>query len=281
MDTTSTTRHPALAKALAWLEDKHGAAVAAAIDDMLLGELGEAEREAVAELDTAVLARVRANAAEWLLAEGRLRGDDGECPAAARVLAPGGAALTEAERQWIEQLACTPLRLYEVAAAPAGEGLALRDGIDPDAPPPAVAAADLPAGQAVGNRLGLRLLEWDGALRPSGAVYDFPPGAGAGLAAQLREAAELFGDGPELPHMLGVLIRHRWLSFVAYEPAANALAKRLTVCKPVAAPGTPAARCGVTSQDNCPGHRAHGRRGDKAVGEKIEADLKAALKPED
>lgn len=246
--------NPALDKAFAWLMEHRGEAARAAIDTMLYDGVGEAERRALENLDADTTRRIRANAAEWLLAEGPVVVD--------------AAPLTDAERAWLAQLARQPLRLYEVVAAPPGGALSLRDALDADAAPIDVAAAD--ADLVPGMRVGARVLEVDGRLELSGALYPFSPGAGDAAVTRLEEAAALFGDGGvDLPAVLGVVLRHCW--FAQYD-SAKAYVRDLKAAAPEA--------CG-SKRVACAGTRAKGKKGRDIVNDEIEAAIAAALAPKE
>lgn len=272
---SDATFNAALAHAMTWLEAHHGAAAASAIDAMLYGDVSESERQALENLDAATARRLRCNAAEWLLAEGRLRIGGAVLTASACVLGPDGPSLDASERAWIERLALTPLRLYEVVAAAPDGATILRDVLAAaDAAPVVVngpAPDELPP---PGSRVGLRVLDLDGRHALSGAVYAFSRAAAASVAIQLRESAELFGDNrADLPQLLSMLIRHCWVAHCS-EPATRT-GKTLAI-----QPGPSAGdACGVRDKSICPGVRAHARKGDKAVGDMIEQALTSALTP--
>jgi hypothetical protein len=249
-------------KALAWLNRRHGDAVRAAVDAMLFDGLGEFENRALVAVDPATARRIERNAAEWLLAEGRILVDGRECAAAACVLAPDGPPLDDAERNRIEELTRRPLRLYEVIAVSPGGKMSLRDALEAAAPVVEVDAPDEALPPA--RRVGLRLLEAGGRSVASDALYAFSAPAGEGILAQLREAAAQFGD---LPEMQGVLIRYCWLA--QHHEAAGA------AIDPYAAGGCATGTCG-----GCAGARAAERDG-QGCGDDIERALAAAFGPKD
>lgn len=246
--------NPVLDKAFAWLMAHRGEAARAAIDTMLYDGVGEAERRALENLDAETTRRIQANAAEWLLAEGPVGID--------------AAPFADAERAWLAQLAQRPLCLYEVVGASPQGALTLRDALDADAEPIAVAAAG--ADLAPGTLVGARVLEVAGRLELSGALYPFSPGAGEAAVARLHEAAALFGDGgADLPAILGVVLRHCW--FAQYD-SAKAYVRDLKAASPEA--------CG-SKRVACAGTRAKGKKGRDTVNDEIEAAIAAALAPKD
>ena len=244
----------AVAAALTWLDARHGAAVAAAIDAMLFEGLRAAERQKLADLDAATRLAIRNNATEWLLAEGRIEVAGVQQAVAACLLGADGPPLAAAERRWIEQMARRPVRLYEVADVLPDGRIALFDLLDAASAPCVVAADALAAPLPPGSRVGLRLLELDGQATPSGAVYAFAAAGGDSVAAQLREAAEQFRGRDDLAHFQGVLIRYCWLA----QCHAAGAARRTCGC----------------------GHGKSGRPGAHALaGDEIEQALAAALAP--
>ena len=242
MDTLPTTggANATLNRALAWLDSRHGAAAASAMDKMLYGGFGAAERRALEDLPAATVQRIRANTGEWLLAEGRIVVDDAEVTAAACVLGAAGLALEPAERTWIEQLAQQPLRLFELVGRREDGRVSLRDALDDTAAPLAVDTAAMGEMPELGSRVGVRIMKVDGCCELSGALYDFPPLAGRGIVAQLREAIAAFGaDSVQLQ---GVLIRHLWLT------RHYASVQKATTAAPVAAATWPLRACACGSR---------------------------------
>ena len=199
-------------KAVDWLLERHGEAVAAAIDKMLFGGLDEAERAGLNGLDPEQWAAINANAAEWLLAEAEIQVEGVPRRVADLLLSPNGPSFTPTERLWLEQLARQPLRMYAVIDVVTGQQITVRDALDTAAAPFVIASAAASRAVQPGSLIGVRITQPGNPAGMSWAMYGFEAQPGAGVADQLREAVDRFGaDGMDLAGMSSLLIRLCWL----------------------------------------------------------------------
>jgi hypothetical protein len=124
--------HPSR-RAIDWLITRHGKAVRTAVKEMLAGLFEDNELSAVGDLDEEAASIVLAHAYEWLLAEGLIRKKGQLVPAAAALLDHCGAMLSVSQREWVSQLAQSPLRLYRVTDVVPGKQITLWDALDEEA----------------------------------------------------------------------------------------------------------------------------------------------------
>lgn len=169
----------AVAKAMAWLVDRHRKGWTNAFTAML------AEFSPDGALDLGALEEHAAqsfiiNIGEWLLARGQIHARGGLQDINAYLRGPNGPALSPVEARWIAQLREQPLRLYRVTDVRAGQGMTLVDALDQEAAPVEVRERSGSRNARPGMVLGARLMQTDDYTELSGALYVF---------AVLREAA--------------------------------------------------------------------------------------------
>lgn len=202
--------------ALAWLAERHGAAVATAVDERLFDRVAGEYRRVLDGLDAATWRLVWTNTLEWLLAEGRIETADGRRPVSDCLLAADGPALDAGQRRWLEQLSRRLLRVYEVVEVTPACRMRLRDALDEAAVPVAVEDEALSWGELLGTQVAVRLMEADGHWALSGALYPFSQVHGRMAVDHLREAVEQLGEPEdatdEVAHIQSLLIRHHWLA---------------------------------------------------------------------
>jgi hypothetical protein len=173
----------------------------------------EAQREELEADEQAQLAFI-----EWFLLDHDLFRDDGTI--AEQFLAARGADLSTGERTWLERMAASCLRPYEVAEVRPDEGLGLRDLWTDEV-------------VQVRERLGTRqLVRWDivavrvvqgpnHALVMEGVPYLYPPDARDAILAELlsnhrRRRREPATDDPAVFFKrVGMVFHHLWLDHVA------------------------------------------------------------------
>src|SRR6185437_15543180 len=104
----------AVPRAIQWLTAMHGPAVRKALDSGFFGSLDENEYDSLPNLHNGAYQAVMTNAMEWLLSDGvmTIRGE--ERRVADVLLGRGGPLFSAEQRQWIQLLADSALRLYEI-----------------------------------------------------------------------------------------------------------------------------------------------------------------------
>jgi hypothetical protein len=171
----------AVAKAMAWLTDRHRKGWTNAFT-ATLAEFAPERSPDLSELDEEAGHAILINVGEWLLARGRIHARGGLQDINAYLLGPSGPALSAGEARWIAQLRERPLRLYRVTDVRPGEGLTLVDALDDQAAPVEVRERAGSRNARPGMVLGVRLMDCGDHLELSGAIYPF---------AMLREPALL------------------------------------------------------------------------------------------
>jgi hypothetical protein len=96
----------AVPKALSWLRGKYPEALEEAVDDGFFGSLNENDYNHLQQ--HASFRGIRANALEWLLAEGTISVNGNERRVSEMLLGRGGPLLAAPQRQYLELLAAAP-----------------------------------------------------------------------------------------------------------------------------------------------------------------------------
>lgn len=210
----------AIERAVAWLAQYHrkafGEAVQQEIDEAALACFDDDEEAAFAALDELpeeIWHQAQINFTEWLIAEGSIRVKRGYAVVSTLLLGPGGPRLSSGQRDWIEQLARRPLRLYDVTDAKPGEGITLCDAIDTGQPPVFVTEHTGSHSLRPGMQIAARLIEAGGEHLISGALYVYAPPVGRALQTRLQAVAadeEMFDE--DRPLFTGLAIVEHWLA---------------------------------------------------------------------
>ncbi len=178
--------------ALDWLTERYREEMAEALEAGFFDGLADDERARLDELPDDLRDMVEINAAEWVLADGRLAEGAVREPPSPRaldlVLGPDGPPFTAAQRAQLEELGARPLRLYEVVESRPGEGLSLRDMLDPETPPLQVRERSASRSLVRWDVIGARVLRERDVRVLSGAIYHFTPDLGAEALEDLHAA---------------------------------------------------------------------------------------------
>lgn len=217
-DEERASRRAAFEAALSWLEEHHGEALEEEVDAAVLGFMDDGQREQFRELPEAARELVTGFALERLIAGGELAIDGLDISVPELLLGPGGAALGDEGRRWIEALSSHEVSLWRVDAARPGEALVLRDLLDPLASPLTVherlRARYLGPGEAF---LG-RVVPWRGRLECTDATLPVEPESIPFLLHGVREAlAGEQGEGesaPPEPWVSADALWERWLELI-------------------------------------------------------------------
>jgi len=122
----------AVSKAIKWLMAQYPHAVREALDNGFFSSLDENEGKILHAHDSWETALI--NALDWLLAEGTITVERRE-RRVSELLLEAGPPFSAQQRQWIERLATTPLRLYEVVEVTPGRSMSLKDVLLPGRSP--------------------------------------------------------------------------------------------------------------------------------------------------
>ncbi len=204
--------HPSR-RAIDWLITRHGKAVRTAVKEMLAGLFEDNELSAVGDLDEEAASIVLAHAYEWLLAEGLIRKKGQLVPAAAALLDHCGAMLSVSQREWVSQLAQSPLRLYRVTDVVPGKQITLWDALDEEAAPAVIDENQLSSlGQDLVHRLiGARVMMLDGRLQVPEVIYPLMEDIGEHVETVLRRGIDEIDPGQKQA-FVSFVIRKFWLA---------------------------------------------------------------------
>lgn len=206
-------------RALAWLAQYHRKALAAAfktaIDDAV-HQIFDDEvdaREAMAGISEELWGQIQINFTEWLLAEGDIQVKGEQQRLVDLLLGQHGPQLTAGQRDWLEQLAIRPLRLYDVTDVVADASITLCDALDTERPPLVVSERSASRSLRVGMQIGARVMEVAGEHQLSGAVYPFSAWSGRDVQGALRDLETEFAAHDEDDIlMFGLEIIESWLA---------------------------------------------------------------------
>jgi hypothetical protein len=199
----------AVAKAMAWLVDRHRKGWTNAFG-ATLAEFSPDRALDLAELGEDAAHSILINVGEWLLARGRIHARGGLQDINAYLLGPNGPALSPAEARFIAQLHERPLRLYRVTDVRPGQGLTLVDALDLEAAPVEVQERSGSRTLRPGRVLGARLMPLGDHVELSGAVYPFAALREPALLAALAAAAA--AAPPDAQGRIELEIARHWLA---------------------------------------------------------------------
>ena len=125
----------AIAKSINWLKTHQRKGWQVAFDNLMHELLIEEDREALSQLDSESAGGIDINLTEWLLAEGSIQIQGAKRQIADYLIGPFGPSFTPGQRNWIQQLAQRPLRLYRITDVKTGEQMTLCDVLNEAAEP--------------------------------------------------------------------------------------------------------------------------------------------------
>jgi len=191
-------------KAVSWVAEKHGDALAQWVEDVWFAGVSEEERKGIATADPAIKFIHDKSLLEQMVAEG-VFGKGDTALSVLQLILDGMPAWEDEQRLYLEQLGNAPLRLYRVETCTLGEGFELRRYPSGDG---AAYIEDKWVSRIldVGDIVGLRLLQTCACTETSGAVYHIPQD----YVAEVVQALEA-GDEDQYSW---ILIR-QWLGLVA------------------------------------------------------------------
>ena len=197
-ETERGARHGGVGVAIAWLDERCPGAADEVIETGFYSIVDDDGFDRLAELPAHVQDLAELNAFDWLLADGEMALDDEGpmVPVADMVLGDGGPALFEAQRQHLEALRASPLRLYRVEQVAGAHRMIVRDALDPTTPLEVKQGAW--AGEFwAGNLRGMRLLPGV-PPEPSGALFPYPDALADEVVGSIREAVAALRGVPSI-----------------------------------------------------------------------------------
>ncbi len=183
----------ALTRALDWLGARYPASVRAAIQSGFASMANDASPVQLGEISSELREMFQINAMEWLLARGEILIRRQGTPCLHRVsdlvLGPDGPVLTLAQRDFLEEMARRPIRLYEILESRPGDGFVLKDALDSELPVYSVRELSGSRQLVQWDIFGARLIAVDDHWELSGSVYTFGT-QGPELVQDIREALD-------------------------------------------------------------------------------------------
>ena len=201
----------AIAKSINWLKTHQRKGWQVAFDNLMHELLIEEDREALSQLDSESAGGIDINLTEWLLAEGSIQIQGAKRQIADYLIGPFGPSFTPGQRNWIQQLAQRPLRLYRITDVKTGEQMTLCDVLNEAAEPVVVIERSGSQSARPGMMMGARVMLVQDHHELSGAVYPFSIIAGQDTVSRLQEVADEFGHLPDLAQELAWTLMSSWL----------------------------------------------------------------------
>ena len=201
----------AIAKSINWLKTHQRKGWQVAFDNLMHELLIEEDREALSQLDSESAGGIDINLTEWLLAEGSIQIQGAKRQIADYLIGPFGPSFTPGQRNWIQQLAQRPLRLYRITDVKTGEQMTLCDVLNEAAEPVVVIERSGSQSARPGMMMGARVMLVQDHHELSGAVYPFSIMAGQDTVSRLQEVADEFGHLPDLAQELAWTLMSSWL----------------------------------------------------------------------
>lgn len=206
-------------KIIDWLMERHRKAMKTAFGQLLEDMLDPQDMQGYAELDHETMVAVQINLTECLLAEGEILVQGSMRRVSDYVLGPSGPRLTADQRDWMQQLAQRPLRLYDVTDVEAGVQMTLCDSLDNAAPPVVVRERSGTRDLLPGGRIACRVVRSGDHFEMSGAAYNFSMMAGHAVGSLLQGLSKEFGRVQDLEKVNARALMKAWLKqFVAPGP---------------------------------------------------------------
>jgi len=201
----------AIDKSMTWLSTHQRKGWQVAFSTLFEKLLSEPERQAVGRLGEDAVSGIQINLTEWLLAEGSIQVKGESRRVADYLIGPFGPSLTPGQRNWVQQMAQRPLRLYKVTDVIPGAKITLCDALMDDAEP--VQVLERSGSQTIqpGMLLGARIMHVGDHFELSGAAYQFSIMAGHAAAQRLRQFENEFAHTPDLAQEQALLLMSSWL----------------------------------------------------------------------
>ena len=216
--TDSRPHAGAVEKAEGWLSTRHRKGWQVAYLRLSDELLDPADLKKLGQLGPETLTTVGLNLTEWLLAEGEIQVQGANRRIPDYLTGPSGPTLTAGQRDWLQQMAQRPLRLYSITDVVPGVQMTLCDALDAGAAPIVVRERSGTRTLVPGMQIGCRIMRVTDHFEMSGAAYPFGQSAGAELTGRLQASAEAFGQQPGLAHRLGLVLMAAWLEQLVTPP---------------------------------------------------------------
>jgi len=211
-------------EAINFITYKHGEALKNWVESVWYAGIDATQRKGIATADQSIKNILNTNLLEYLMAEGVFGApgdsvEDGESDdkdatgkpemttgPVMKLVLDAVVNLSDAQREYLEQLHKQPLQLYQVAATDPGSSFTLHACAEKKAKDILIEDKWISRQLDVGDTVGLRLVQTGGVWETSGAVYHIPDAYAAELQEKLGKAKK--GDDSRT-------LIHFWLELVA------------------------------------------------------------------
>jgi len=207
-DVERANHREGVAKALAWINVHHKAALDDWVEQVWLAGMDDNDRAGIASADARIRGIHDTNLLEQLVAEGFFPDGDAQRSVFSLLCDAKELDLDVQQQDYLKQLTERPLSLYCICATVPGQSFSVRSLAAKDDAVVTIEDRWVSRMLDVDDVVGLRLLclgdyRWE----VSGAVYHIPPEYVEGLVAQW--------DGEHDEHARSRLMIHHWLGLVA------------------------------------------------------------------
>lgn len=213
----------AVQTAMDWLHKRYPKEIGTAVKTDFFGELSDEESDTLASLPDHLGQSVSINIGEWILTEAELLIQGKGCRSLDLLLSYKGPLFTSAGREWLIETCKRSMSLYEVLEVKKGEGMLLKNLIDPDDAPVWVHEKSATEFVLQWTIFGARLAFKEDGMVMSGSVYPMErPQALACLEEIRSEIKSTKGDPLLRRKVISGLIIDFWLGdLLRVEPLPN------------------------------------------------------------
>ncbi|MFQ5344561.1 MAG: YecA family protein [Mariprofundus sp.] len=217
LTTIRASNREVVQEAVNWIALQHGDAMAHWVEHVWFADIGEEERKGLSTADPAIRSIHDVNVLEQMVAEGVFGQADPASQASddavqqvpvLQLILDSAMDLTPEQRDYLQQLGQSPLRLYRVSECRPGEGFAVQRY--PSADDAAVMIEDKWVSRMLeaGDTVGMRLMQAGGVWENSGAVYHIPDEYVEELLSRLEGADDNQYSRTLIHYWLGLVASH-------------------------------------------------------------------------
>lgn len=186
LTSSRANRREGIQKSLGWVTRAYPEQVDHWVDENWLSEISKDQRAGISNADPRIRSVHDINLLEFLVAEGSFSDMEGENRPLQLIL-EADLGLNKEQLDYLKQLPEQALRLYQVTACIPGTSYSLSKYPDSDSKAVAIEDGTTSRMFDVGDIVGLRLLQIEGAWETSGAIYHIPEEYAVDLVKQLQD----------------------------------------------------------------------------------------------
>lgn len=179
-------RREGIQKSLAWINHTHHDDIGQWLEQVWLKDISEDQRTGIGNADPRIRSIHDVNLLEFLVADGTFTDEEGVKSSPLQMILDADIGLDDEQRAYLTQLAERPLRLYQVTDCNVGKSYTLSQHPDDGSEPVVIEDSITSRMFDVGDIVGLRLMQCDGAWETSGAIYHIPEEHADDLVKQLQ-----------------------------------------------------------------------------------------------